>query len=304
MKRLCLSVLLASTTLCGGIFPCALADDCSTTTSRTTDRVGQTLRKKIQDDFRKQGLEPSGYEAALDAVIDGKTPADRQKAVNLLYAGADISKRGDEFFQRARTNRAGEIMQAMYLVGYKPPAAEFLEKSTAVDADEPEDEEETDEPKESNIIRCINNMKRVSGKVNMDADVFVLVIITDEHVENLCGGREDIKQATRAFKEGGVAKCMRKIQNKKNVQTILAVRKGTNLTYVKKYMVKWIGLKCPIMIYDPMEEYFNRVAGDSDCVLGYSRNGEHIVEGSIDMVAHNMDSFLKELDKWMADQTN
>lgn len=159
-------------------------------------------------------------------------------------------------------------------------------------------------PKESEIHSCIKNMKRISGKVNPNADVYVLIVFTDMHVENLCGGREDLKEVTKAFKEGGVAKILQKIQKKKNVQTILAVREGTNLKHVKKHIVKWLALKCPIMEYQPLDEAFTSVAGDQDMVIAYSSKDELIVEGSIDMVAHTMDRFLEKLNQWMAEHQN
>ncbi len=163
---------------------------------------------------------------------------------------------------------------------------------------------ETADTQESKIHSCIKNMKRISGKVNPNADVYVLIVFTDMHVDNLCGGREDLKEVTKAFKEGGVAKILQKIQKKKNVQTILTVKEGTNMKHVKKHIVKWLALKCPIMEYKPLDEAFTSVAGDQDMVIAYSAKDELIVEGSIDMVAHTMDRFLKELNQWMAEHQN
>ena len=73
------------------------------------------------------------------------------------------------------------------------------------------------------------------------------------------------------------------------------------MKHVKKHIVKWLGLKCPIMEYNPMDEAFTSVAGDEDVVLAYSKDSELIAEGSIDMVAHTMDRFLKILNKWLAE---
>ena len=154
---------------------------------------------------------------------------------------------------------------------------------------------------DSKIRRCINNMKPVSGKVNTKAEIFVIIAFTDFHVDNLCEREPDIKEVAKAFKKGGVAKILQKIQKKKNVQTILAVEEGTNLKHVKKHIVKWLGLKCPIMVYKTDDEAFIDVVGDGDMVVAYSKNDKFIVDGSIDMVAHTMDRFLKELNKWIAE---
>ena len=160
------------------------------------------------------------------------------------------------------------------------------------------------EAEDTKILRCIKNMKKISGKVNTKAEVFVLVVFTDLHVDNLCDGGEDLKEVANAFKKGGVAKILQQVQKKKNVQTILAVEDGANLKHVKKYIVKWLGLKCPIMVYQPDEEAFSGVVGGGDLVVAYSNKDEYIAEGSIDMVGHTMDRFLKELNKWMAAHKN
>ena len=160
------------------------------------------------------------------------------------------------------------------------------------------------EAEDTKILRCIKNMKKISGKVNTKAEVFVLVVFTDLHVDNLCDGGEDLKEVANAFKKGGVAKILQQIQKKKNVQTILAVEDGANLKHVKKYIVKWLGLKCPIMVYKTDDEAFIDVVGDGDMVVAYSKNDKFIVDGSIDMVAHTMDRFLKELNKWIAEYNN
>ena len=167
-----------------------------------------------------------------------------------------------------------------------------------------ESESEASVAKEPKILSCIKNMKLISGKVNKNADVFVIIVFTEMHVDNLCGGREDLKKVASAFKKGGVAKILQQIQKKKNVQTILAVGEGANMKHVKKHIVKWLGLKCPIMEYNPMDEAFTSVAGDEDVVLAYSKDSELIAEGSIDMVAHTMDRFLKILNKWLAEHQN
>ncbi|MBR5593942.1 MAG: hypothetical protein IKZ13_04900 [Akkermansia sp.] len=168
----------------------------------------------------------------------------------------------------------------------------------------PDAESETVDAKDSKILSCIKNMKLISGKVNTNADIFVLIVFTDFHVDNLCGGREDLKEVAKAFKKGGVAKILQQLQKKKNVQTILAVQEGTNLKHVKKHIVKWLGLKCPIMQYKPDDEAFTGVVGDGDLVVAYSENDEYIAEGAIDMVGHTMDRFLKELNKWIAAHKN
>ena len=168
----------------------------------------------------------------------------------------------------------------------------------------PDAESETVDTEEGDILRCIKNMKKISGRVNTNADIFVLIVFTEFHVENLCEGGEDPRQVAKAFKKGGVTKILQQIQKKKNVQTILAVQKGTNMKHVKKHIVKWLGLKCPIMEYKPDDEAFTAVAGDNDLVVAYSRNDDLIAEGSIDMVGHTMDQFLKELNNWMAEHKN
>jgi hypothetical protein len=58
------------------------------------------------------------------------------------------------------------------------------------------------------------------------------------------------------------------------------------------------------MVYKTDDEAFIDVVGDGDIVVAYSKNDKFIVDGSIDMVAHTMDRFLKELNKWIAEHKN
>lgn len=119
--------------------------------------------------------------------------------------------------------------------------------------------------KDSEIQQLIAECKRVSGKVNTDAPLFMFISVNKDALEEWEQYGQDCEEmygcTPREFKKK--LKKLTALQKIRGVQTVLAVDKNCEVSRAKK-MYKYFKLRGPIIIYDMNK----KVTGESEACSG------------------------------------
>ena len=149
------------------------------------------------------------------------------------------------------------------------------------------------EQADSRGVTALQALKFTSGKPNWDADIFVLVCISQLTLNDMFDDNSP-KEWEALFKKEGVIKHLQKIQKKKGVTTLYIVEQGADMKLARQY-AKILKLKAPIAQAANIKLYNDTVPADGISI--HDRTGKCRYQGLVDGEIGNALTTIEELQK-------
>lgn len=264
------------------------------------------VREQVKKDLLDKGIGEQDYEAKMNEVIDCTTPQDRTLAKMLIMAGVDVEKNGADWWQRSYKHP--DVTSLLALAGVpnearvKPGQSN---KTTANDtankvsvADDKEDDDSDiapDKSEDDKTVNIIKGLKKVSGKPDEDAKAYAFIVMTELFVSNMFSEVGAYEKPEKHFRKIGVVKQLQSLQKKKDVETILAVEEGADMKAVRTKLMKWLGIKAPIVQWNTAN--ISEIAG-CDGVYVVDRKSVGISQGTLED-GESMAEMMKTLNAWL-----
>lgn len=142
---------------------------------------------------------------------------------------------------------------------------------------------------QAKLVQHINQLKKISGKPDQKAELYVIIFMTSHYIFNCSTDAEGV---LHELKDGETVKILSKIQKAKGVETLLLVEEGSDMKALKKKAMKLLKLRCPVLLNTPGA--LGTLAFDADGIMLATRDGEMLVDGYMPVVAEKI---LEEIEE-------
>lgn len=153
-------------------------------------------------------------------------------------------------------------------------------------------------PDDKKTVQIIKSLKKVSGTPDEDAKAYAFIVMSEFFVSDMFSGIAVHEKPEKHYRKTGVVKQIQALQKKKDVETILAVEEGANMKAVRTKLMKWFGIKAPIVQWNMMN--LSEIA-DCDGVYVVDCQAKCISQGMLED-AESLAEMLDTLNTWLENQ--